>query len=121
MIVWDFKKVLKMRGIVKPVAWLRSHGISRRLAGKIASNNIDKISLYHLELLCEKLRCTPQDFMVWKPRKAQAEDIDHPLRCLLPDKKGADVAKLLRGLTLEQIRDLVKLLKKRGDEEEEED
>lgn len=121
MIIWDFKKVLKMRGIVKPVAWLRSLGISRRLASKIANNKIDKISLYHLELLCEALKCTPHDFMVWKPRKAQADDKRHSLRCLLPDKRGTRVVNWLKKYTVDEIRKLEEWLQKRRDEDKEED
>ena len=118
MIVWDFKKVFKMRGIEKPVPWLRDLGISERLAGKIASNKCDKLSLHHLELLCEHLKCTPHDFMVWKPRKAQAEDENHPLRVLLPDKSGTRAVNLLKKLTLEQIRELERIMRKESGNED---
>jgi len=120
MISWDFKKVFKMRGIEKPVPWLRALGVSRRLASKIAHNNCDKLSLYHLELLCEGLKCTPHDFMVWKPRRAQAEDAHHALRILLPDKSGTRAAGLLKKFTLEEIRELESLMRKRLDSDEDE-
>ena len=112
MLVWDFNKVFKMRGIEKPIKWLRALGVSRRLASKIANNQCDKLSLYHLELLCEHLKCTPHDFMLWKPLKAQAENEHHALRILLPDKTGTRTANLLKKLTLVQIRELEKLLRK---------
>ena len=112
MIVWNFKKVLKMRGIVKPLPWLRDLGISEKLAQKIATNNIDKISLHHLELLCDALRCTPHDFMEWKPRKKQEEDTYHPLRCLLADNSGANIVKFLKKFSLEEIRKFEEMIKK---------
>ncbi len=120
MLIWDFIKVFKMRGIRRPYSYLRSIGFSHSLAHRIGTNKIDKLSLDNLEKLCEHLKCTPHDFLVWKPRKAQAEDEHHALRILLPDKSGTRAANLLKKLTLEQIRKLERkvLDDTDGDEEE---
>lgn len=120
MLKWDFIKVFKMRGIRKPFHYLTDIGFSHSLAHRISNNKIDKISLEHLLKLCEHLKCTVHDFLVWVPRKAQAEDESHPLRVLLPDKSGTRVVNLLKNLNLDEIRELEKLLRKRPDSDEEE-
>ena len=112
MLIWDFQKVMKMRGIKKYYSYLRSIGFTHTKAHNIGSNKVDKLSMDDLELLCVNLKCLPHDFMVWKPRKAQVDDEKHPLRPLLPDKKGTRARNLLNKLTMDEIRNLEELVKK---------
>lgn len=109
---------MKMRGIRKYYSYLRSIGFTHAKAHTIGSNKTDKLSMDDLEKLCVNLKCLPHDFMVYKPRKADADDKNHPLRPLLPSKRGTRAANLLTKYTLEEIRELEDIMENKREEGE---
>ncbi len=64
-----------------------------------------------MEKICTLLNCTPNDLMEWTPGSSNLKTTDHPLNELIRDKKTTDYMGLLRGLPLNKLEDIAKIIK----------
>src|SRR2546428_13082982 len=83
MLTYDLANFFKAKGIDKPVGWMRRQDIPYNTASKILRGKYKRaIPLKHLEMICQRLWCLPNDLMAWKP-DTKAEDVPaHPLQAL---------------------------------------
>lgn len=112
MLIYNFKRVFKARGIENPPAFLVNHGFSRNVASRIANNKTNKILLRHLEKVCLLLNCTPNDILEWKPDNKSKDHADTALFVLKKKHKSKGAEELLRSLPMSKLEEIAKLLKK---------
>lgn len=100
------KEVMEERGIIKPkIKPLVQLGIPYEIAKDYINGSRTKIGLKHIELLCNFLRCTPNDLFEWKPGTLNLLDKDHPLQTIKKRSKFK-VHDELQKLSPEEIRAL---------------
>ncbi len=113
MLIYNFKRVFKARGIDKPRAFLISHGFPRGIATSIATNKVDRFALKHLEKLCLILNCTPDDLLEWKPSDKKEDTPGTALYILKKESRQSGTEELLRGLPLSKLEELAKVLREK--------
>jgi DNA-binding Xre family transcriptional regulator len=110
MLTWNLKPIFKARGIERPYTFLIKAGISRHTATSLLGSNTIVIRLSHLELLCEKLNCTPHDFLQWKPNPSRPLPQDHQLNKLKKEPIGFDLSQTLKTLPLEKLNEIASII-----------
>ena len=80
MLRYNFSRIFRAKGIVKPGPFLMEKGFKRNTAFKIARNEVHELSNNHLEKLCIILCCTPNDLLEWRPEKNIEVPEEHPIR-----------------------------------------
>ena len=114
MLKIDLTRIFATRGYSKPILELVRLGISRHVAHNLVSGKTESINNRHLELICGYLRCTPNDLYAWEPGKDVGDVAGHPLRGLMRDDSGAELAEILSEVPLDKLkeaRDLIASLK----------
>jgi len=84
MLYTNIKKLFDLRGIKKPVKFLKENGFSDNTAYKIVSHRFTSLSLDKVEKLCIALSCTPNDLLEFKPDPNSSIPENHPLQKLKP-------------------------------------
>ncbi|MFV0376070.1 MAG: helix-turn-helix domain-containing protein [Mangrovibacterium sp.] len=103
MLVFNFSRVLKIRGIDKSFNYFTKHGFSANFACRIKNNQGREINLKHLESLCLLLRCTPNDLLEWRPDATMADAGEHPLKALIRKNEMQKLNALLAILPLDKL------------------
>ena len=110
MLFYNFKRMFALRDISKPYTFLKRHGFSHSYAHRIANNDVDSLSMYHLEKLCLIFSCTPNDLIAWKPKNEKENHADNPLRALQKETKKVDIRGLISKMPLDKIDELHQLI-----------
>ena len=103
MIRLRIKQLMKERGILHPHKELMAAGISDRVAGKYLKGEKRWILHTHVEILCRLLRCVPNDLYEWVPDQP-ADDYPENTLQIIKQRETLDTQKLLKDMTLEDIR-----------------
>ena len=111
MIIYNFDRIFKARGIDKPFSFLKRAGFSDSFASKVKNSKVSRLDLRMLERLCIQLRCTPNDFMEWEPDNDNDIDKDHPLNLIRKSDKIVDITKTLNSVPLGRLEEIEKLIK----------
>lgn len=114
MLKLDLPRIFAVRGIKNPFKALRKLGISHSTAHNLLSGRTASIHNRHLELICERLNCTPNDLYAWKPDREDVDVERHPLRGLMREDNAADIVRAFSEIPLDKIneaRDLLASLK----------
>lgn len=110
MMSYDFKRVIKARGIDYPFSFLKKCGFSDNFAVKVNQNKVIRLDLKHMEQLCLQLRCTPNDFMVWVPENGQKVEADHPLQEIRRNDEQVEITRMLSSIPLGKLAGIKKLI-----------
>jgi DNA-binding Xre family transcriptional regulator len=110
MLIFNFNRVFKARGIDRPFSYLRNGGYSANFATRIANSRIDKLNLKDIEKLCEMLECTPNDLLEWLPREKDKTNMNHPLMAIKRNEKTIQLTKLLYSVPLDKLAEIEKLI-----------
>jgi DNA-binding Xre family transcriptional regulator len=110
MLTWNLQSVFKARGIERPYTFLVKAGISRHSATSILNNDIFFLRLSHLELLCQKLNCSPNDLLLWVPNPNNPLPKEHPLYKLKKEAPGFDLAETLKTASFEKLNEIKNIL-----------
>ena len=110
MLVFNFNRVFKARGIDKPFSFLVKSGYSANFATRIANNRIEKLNLKDVENLCEMLQCTPNDLLVWLPEQKDKENENHPLITLKRNETTFNLTKILNSVPLNKLNEIEKMI-----------
>ena len=107
MLYLNVKTMMRLRGIARPYNWLLQQGITAGTAKKILSGAHRSVSFDILEILCEQLRCTPNELIEWRATDAQAV-AGHPLTELRAGahKELQDLAENLSTMSVAELRKL---------------
>jgi DNA-binding Xre family transcriptional regulator len=110
MIIYNFKRILKARGIERPFSYLVKAGFSSSFATKVNNNRVKRLNLPEIERLCILLKCTPNDFYEWHPTKKQELEPNHPLNKIKKSDKGVNISKMVGTIPLDQLDAIEKLI-----------
>ncbi len=112
MLVYNFDRVFKAKGIERPFTFLCKAGFSTNFATRVKNNQVKQLRMSILERLCEALKCTPNDLMEWRPDKDAEISGTHPLEELRRTEKLFDLTKSLNALPLNKLNEIEQILDK---------
>lgn len=110
MLTLDLRPIFKTRGIEKPYTLLVKSGISPQSATKILNSKTRIFRLDHIEIICDKLNCTPNDLLSWTPDKNAKLAETHSLTRLKRDKTAFQLQDTLKTMSLEQLNEIAALI-----------
>ena len=111
MLTLNIKSVCKARGIDKPYTFLTKAGLSHHTATAILNPHTKVFKLGHIELICEKLHCTPNDLIKWEPDNNTMISPDHPLNSLKKNNEDYDWKENILKIPLDQLMEVANFIK----------
>lgn len=112
MLIFNFNRVFKARGIDKPFSYLVKMGYSDNTATRIANSRMSTLNLEQIEKLCEILQCTPNDLMEWIPDNKNKTNENHPLMPIKRTDKVLQLTQILNSVPLDKLSELENVIKK---------
>jgi DNA-binding Xre family transcriptional regulator len=106
MLYFNIKRLLDLRGIDKPYAFLVKNGFVSQTATNIINNRIARITPAQMEKLCLLLHCTPNDLFDWRPGANSVVAENHPLRTLVKEKNPPSISQMVKDLPVEKLSEL---------------
>jgi len=106
MLYFNIKRLLDLRGIDKPYAFLVKNGFVSQTATNIINNQIARITPAQMEKLCLLLHCTPNDLFDWRPSANSVIAENHPLRTLVKEKNPPLISQMVKDLPVEKLSEL---------------
>ncbi|HQU85097.1 MAG TPA: helix-turn-helix transcriptional regulator [Pyrinomonadaceae bacterium] len=106
MLIFNPKRMLKLREIEKPHAALVKAGISPATASKFLNYYCISVTVSHIEAICEMLYCTPNDLFDWKPNEKSPLAEDHPLHTLKRTQKLSNIREMLKDMPVEKLAEI---------------
>ena len=116
MLTFDLRPVFKQRAIEKPYTFLVKAGISPQSASKILNSQTRVFRLDHVEIICSKLNCTPNDLTSWTPNNEVNLPETHSLNKLKRDEKSFQLQDTLKTMSLEQLNEIATFINKQRTE-----
>ena len=113
MLIYNFERIFKARGIARPFTYLKNAGFSDNFATRVKNHKVARLNLREIERLCVLLRCTPNDFYEWTPDKNTQVDSEHPLNKIKRSDKVIDLTRMLNSIPLEQLDEVEQLIKEK--------
>ncbi|CAN5587913.1 hypothetical protein BH10ACI1_BH10ACI1_08850 [soil metagenome] len=116
MLYFNIRRLLDLRGIDKPYAFLVKNGFVSQTATNMINNQVGHIKPQQMEKLCLLLNCTPNDLFDWRPDKNMVVPDNHALRSLTKEKSSS-ITEMVKDLPVEklgQLEALVNNLKNAG-------
>lgn len=119
MLYFNFKRVMRARGIDKPYRFLKDAGFSINFATKVANNRHSSLNLKYVEKLCVLFNCSPNDLLEWVPSEKETNIENHPLNIIKRTTKAVELSKMLSSIPLDKLDDIEKIIKKECDKKDE--
>lgn len=110
MLKFNLSRVMALRGIDKPYAFLCKRGFHRTIASNLANNRSTNIKISHLETICRAMNCTPNDLFEWKPEATDALGENHSLNSLKRDKPAARLSQIVKEIPVDKLDRVEELL-----------
>jgi len=110
MLIYNFNRIFKARGIDRPFSFLKQAGFSVSMSSKIKNNKVSRLDTKMMERLCILLRCTPNDFIEWLPDDNYTVDLEHPINKIRQNDKVIDITKTLNSVPLDKLDEIEKLI-----------
>lgn len=117
MLYFSIRRMIDLRGIDKPYAFLVKNGFASQTATNIINNNIGRIIPAQMEKLCLLLNCTPNDLFDWKPGKNTLVADNHPLKSLVKQKIAPPISEMVKDVPVEKLAKLETLINDLKNEE----
>lgn len=114
MLKLNLKPVFQARGIERPYTFLVKAGLSPHSANVILNSASRVFRLDHIEVLCEKLNCTPNDILIWIPAQNSLLSEKHPLNRLKQGIPSFNWKETFKTIPLEQLNEIAEALSKPG-------
>jgi len=103
MIVLNIKELCKQRGIKHPHSALTRAGITNTVATDYLKPTKDRFVTQDIELLCQLLRCTPNDLFKWVPDEPKDDYPENPLQAIRK-QETFNLEERIKGMSVEEIR-----------------
>ena len=104
MLRLNLQPIFKARGIDRPHAFLVRAGFTAHSAHVIVNSHLKVVKLQHIEILCEKLNCEPNDLLLWTPDNNNPIADSHPLYNLRDTRSASETT--LRDMPYKQLKEL---------------
>lgn len=102
MLIYNLQRVLALRGIDKPHAFLVKNGFAASTASNMLSFYPVVFKVKALEKLCIALNCTPNDLFEWRPSENSVIPENHSLKTLVKEK-ASPIAEMVKDLPVEKL------------------
>jgi DNA-binding Xre family transcriptional regulator len=116
MLYFNIRRLMELRGIDKPYAFLVKNGFVSQTATNMVNNQLGRITPEQMEKLCLILNCTPNDLFDWRPNENSAVSESHALHSLKKEKTPS-VAQMVKDLPVEKLDKLHALINDLKNEE----
>ena len=113
MLNFDLKPIFKLRAVENPYSFLVKAGVSPQAATKIINNQMHVLRLDHIEIICDKLNCTPNDLLNWTPNKDVNLSETHSLNKLKRDTNKFQLQDTLKTMSIEQLNEIAEFINKK--------
>lgn len=114
MIRLDVLRVMNLKAIEEPFAFLKANGFTHHTAYRLIQGKPLSLSFRHLEKLCRILQCEPYDLLTYTPDKNTViPENDHLAFLQKKDEPIVDVHAIMKSLSLQQMVELSKDLDQR--------
>jgi DNA-binding Xre family transcriptional regulator len=111
MLTFQPYRIMRLRNIEKPFAFLKSHGISHSTATKMIKGTCKEIKLAQLQNLCHILRCQLTDLFSYQPdSKSPALELDNLAPLIRSAEPPSDMKAILLQLPIDRLESLNKEL-----------
>lgn len=112
MLIFNPKRIMKMRGIEKMFSFLSNNGFIRNTANYIVNGKVSHIKIGHIGRLCLILNCTPNDLFEWENDGQNVLTENHALNALVKEPlQESNIKQLLREIPLEKLGEAEALLR----------
>ncbi len=111
MLVFNFTRIFKARGVERIFSYVREIGYSDNFATKVAHNRFDKLNLKQIEKFCVILKCTPNDLLEWIPDANEQNVENHPLYPLKRSDKVLKLTQMLNSIPLDKLAAIENMIK----------
>jgi hypothetical protein len=111
MIHFNFSRIFKLKGIVRPFTYLTKNGYSAGYATKLTNNRVHEINLVRLEKFCRDFNCTPNDILDFKPSSNDSISNDHALHTLTKKELDTELIYKINALPADKIQQIHNILK----------
>lgn len=111
MLSLSLSKLFALRGIDRPYTFLVKSGLSPHSATRLIQSRGRVFRMDHIELLCVKFNCTPNDLLVWSPDKKSEVPATHPLNKLRRDETMFNIKKAIENVPLDQLKEIASLIR----------
>lgn len=110
MLFFNIQRILDVRGIENHYRWLTHNGIVPQTATTWLKYEIGYVKAKHIELLCNRLNCTPNDLFEWREDTKTVLHDTHALRSLKRDATARSIADMTRAIPADKLEKLGELL-----------
>lgn len=111
MLAFQPYRIMRLRNIEKPFAFLKSHGFSHAMASKIIRGKCIEVKLAHIESLCHILRCQLTDLFAYQPdAKSPPTDHDTLAPLIRSAEPPGDLNAILLQLPIDRLESLTREL-----------
>jgi len=110
MLYLNVKRILDLRGISRPFAYLLNNGFIRSTAHRFVRGDVRQIRFDHLEQLCLLLNCSPNDLLGWRADKNMKITENHPLQALSTPKNPPQLSELVKDIPVDKLDKIAELL-----------
>ena len=119
MLYFNVRRVMEMRGIAKPFAFLLRNGFIRSTAVNFMNGNAELVKVAHIQKLCLLLNCTPSDLFDWQQTaKSPALDETQALKSLAREKSVPTLSEIVKDLSIEKVEEISAMIKQMKDKPE---
>lgn len=91
MITYRISRLLALKGITKPVAYLTKAGFNHNTAWRLSRDKVQNLTTDQIEKLCIALNCSPNELLEYIPGEKQNLKTSHPLNALIYTQKQIDI------------------------------
>lgn len=109
MLKYNFERLFKMKGILKPAQFLIHAGFSKDAAYRIVNGKVSAFTPAQIEKLCLIFHCSPNDMMEWIPEDKVTINENHPLKKLIASKE-IDLRNIAKDIPINKIEDFAQKL-----------
>jgi len=106
MLIYNLRRILTLRGIDKPHAFLVKNGFAASTASNMLSFYPVVFKVKALEKLCIALNCTPNDLFEWRPTENSVIAENHALKTLVKEKIPSSITEMVKDLPVEKLSEL---------------
>ncbi|MBP6389382.1 MAG: helix-turn-helix domain-containing protein [Flavobacteriales bacterium] len=111
MLSFDPARIIKMRGITEPFAWLRKKGFSHHTSNRILHGKFSTLKCGHIERLCHLLKCTVHDMLSYTPGPGAPPPAEDTLTILVrQETPPLPIATIIEKLPLDRLQSLTEEL-----------
>jgi len=118
MLIFRLNRVMALRGISVPYAFLKRQGFHRTVARNLSHDRVANIKIAHLEKLCRLLNCTPNDLFEWQTddNPANALGENHSLHSLKRNQTAQSLRTIMKDIPVHKLERIEEVLNQLDDE-----